>query len=156
MIQGALGAAIREAYVQTSDKVVFTAGIPINSPFTANNIRVLVIGNILGRGHRGFGGRCTGRIVKADTLAEASLVLRNKGGEILLTHTLDESFIPIIRIANGIILEGASELSRDLLKMINPDIVYVAQVDGAMKRFEEHLTVTIDGEEKIIYEGRIE
>jgi pyruvate kinase len=155
MIQGAIGAAIREGFVLPADKVVVTAGLPVHSPVTSNSIRVHVIGNVLARGGRGFGGRCTGRIVKAKNLEEASGILRNKGGEILLTHTLDESFIPIIRISQGIILEGASELSRDLLKLVNPRIVYVAQVDGAMNKLEEHLTVTLDGVEKIVYEGSL-
>jgi pyruvate kinase len=156
VVQGALSAAIRAGFARTAEKVVFAAGIPVNSPFTANHIRVHVIGKILGRGRRGFGGRCTGRVVKAANLEEASRTLRSLGGEILLTHTLDETFIPIIRISRGIILEGASELSREVLKMVNPHIVYVAQVAGAMKRLEENLTVTLDGAEKIIYEGTLE
>jgi pyruvate kinase len=156
MIQGAIGAVIREGFALPSDKVVVTAGLPVHSPVTSNNIRVHVIGNVLARGGRGFGGRCTGRIVKAANLDEASKVLRNKGGEILLTHTLDASFIPIIRISQGIILEGASELSRDMLKLVNPRIVYVAQVDGAMKNLEENLTVTLDGAEKTVYEGNLD
>jgi pyruvate kinase len=155
-IQGAQSAAIKEGFIKVSDKVVFTAGVPVNSPHSANTIRIHVIGKILGRGQRGFGGRCTGRIVKANTLNEASYLLRHKGGEILLTHTLDNSFIPIIRIAHGIIVEGSSEFPRDMLRMINPNIVYVAQVDKAMTHIEEHITVTIDGNEKIVYEGTIE
>ncbi|MDR0382408.1 MAG: pyruvate kinase [Spirochaetaceae bacterium] len=156
MIQGAQSAAIKENFIKVSDKAVFTAGIPVNSPNTSNTIRVHVIGKIMARGHRGFGGRCVGRVVKANTLAEASYVLRDKGGEILLTHILDSSFIPIIRIARGLIVEGTSEFSRDMLKMINPNIVFVGQVSKAMSILEEHTTVTIDGNEKIIYEGAIE
>jgi pyruvate kinase len=155
-IQGAQSAAIKEGYIEVSDKVVFTAGIPVNSPNTANMIQIHVVGKIIGRGQRGFGGRCTGRIVKANTLSEASYALRNSGGEILLTHTLDNSFTPIIRIAGGIIVEGASELSRSMLKTINPNIVYISQVQKAMNLIEEHSIVTIDGNEKIIYEGTIE
>jgi pyruvate kinase len=155
-IQGAQSAAIKEGYIEVLDKVVFTAGIPVNSPNTANTIRIHIVGKIIGRGQRGFGGRRTGRIVKANTLSEASYILRNNGGEILLTHTLDSSFTPIIRIASGIIVEGASELSRSMLKMINPNIVYIAQVQKAMDSIEEYSIVTIDGDEKIIYEGTIE
>jgi pyruvate kinase len=156
VIQGAISAVIREGFALPLDKTVVVAGLPVHSPLTTNSIRVHMIGNVLARGGRGFGGRCTGRVVKAENLAEASRVLRNKGGEILLTHTLDESFIPIIRISRGIILEGASELSRDMLKMVNPHIVYVAHVDGAMKKLEENLTVTLDGTEKIVYEGNLD
>jgi pyruvate kinase len=155
-IQGAQSAAIKEGFIKVSDKVVFTAGVPVNSPHSANMIRIHVIGKILGRGQRGSGGRCTGRIVKANTLDEASHLLRNRGGEILLTHTLDNSFIPIIRIAHGIIVEGSSEFPHDMLMMINPNIIYVAQVEKAMTHIEEHITVTIDGNEKFVYEGTIE
>ena len=161
MIQGVIAAAIREGFAALSDKVVVTAGLPVNSPITSNSIRVHVIGNVLGRGSRGFGGRCTGRVIKAKNLDEAARRLRNKGpaersgGEILLTHTLDQSFIPIIRIVDGIILEGASELSKDLLKTVNPRVTYVAHVRNAMTVFEENGVVTLDGEEKIIYEGTI-
>jgi pyruvate kinase len=156
VVQGALSAAIRAGFARTADKVVFAAGIPVNTPFTANHIRAHVIGKILGRGRQGFGSRCTGRVIKAVNLEEATQAIRSLGGEILLTHTLDKTFIPIIRIFRGIILEGASELSGDVLKMVNPHIVYVAQVPGAMKRLEENLTVTLDGAEKIIYEGTLE
>jgi pyruvate kinase len=161
MIQGVIAAAIREGFAALSDKVVVTAGLPVNSPITTNSIRVHVIGNVLGRGRRGFGGRCTGRVIKAKDLDTAARRLRSdgpsesSGNTILLTHTLDKSFIPIIRIVDGIILEGASELSRELLNLVNPRIVYVAHVPNAMGVFEENHTVTLDGEEKIIYEGTI-
>ncbi|GMO41298.1 MAG: pyruvate kinase [Termitinemataceae bacterium] len=155
MIQGAQKAAIEAGFAETSDKVVFIAGFPLNSPNASNTIRVNIIGNVLAHGHRGFGGRCTGRIVRADTLEEAAAVLRRNGGEILLTHTLDNSFIPIVRIAKGIIMEGSSEFPRKILQTINPEIVFIGQVGGALKTFENHLTVTIDGDEKIIYEGAI-
>jgi pyruvate kinase len=161
MIQGVIAAAIREGFAALSDKVVVTAGLPVNSPITSNSIRVHVIGNVLGRGRRGFGGRCTGRVIKARNLDEAARRLRNNaspdgaGREILLTHTLDSSFIPVIRIVDGIILEGSSELSRDLLKLVNPRIAYVAQVPNAMYLFEENSVVTLDGDEKIVYEGTV-
>jgi pyruvate kinase len=161
MIQGVIAAAIREGFAALADKVVVAAGLPVNSPITTNSIRVHVIGNVLGRGNRGFGGRCTGRVIKAKNLDDAARLLQKKdppesaGGEILLTHTLDKSFVPIIRIVDGIILEGASELPRDLLKSINPRIVCVAHVHNAMSVFEANRTVTLDGEEKIIYEGTV-
>jgi pyruvate kinase len=155
LIQGCIATAIKEGFAQTTDKVVVTAGLPLGSPLTVNSIRIHIIGNVLGRGTRGFGARVTGRIVKAADLDEAAAVLRKKGGEILLTHTLDESFTPIIRIVDGIILEVSSELSREDILTINPRIAYIGQVPGAMQRFENNITVTIDGAERIIYEGRV-
>jgi pyruvate kinase len=156
MVQGAISAAIQKGFACPGDKVVVVAGLPVNSPLTANSIRVHIIGNVLGQGTRSFGGRCTGRIIKAENVQEAAQLLKNHGGEILLTHTLDDSFIPILRIIDGIILEGASGLTYKMIKTINPNIVYISQVRNAMKQFEEHIIVTLDGKEKMIYEGALE
>jgi pyruvate kinase len=153
MIQGAIAAAIREGHAAALDTVVVVAGTPVNSPLMTNSLRVHVIGNVLGSGGRGFGGRCSGRIVKAQNLEEANRVLRRAGGEILLTHTLDESFIPILRVLDGVILEGVSEMPWEMIQATNPALVYVSQVPNAMERFEEHMTVTLDGGQKLIYEG---
>ncbi|MCA1949907.1 MAG: pyruvate kinase [Treponema sp.] len=155
MIQQAISGAIKEGFAHKLDKVVVVAGVPLNSPLMTNSIRVHVIGNILGRGLTGFGKRCTGRIVKARSLEEAALALRKNGGEILLTHTLDENFIPILRVVDGVILEGVSEMPWEMVRTINPDIVYISQVPQALSRFEEHITVTLDGNEKLIYEGSL-
>lgn len=155
MIQGAIGAALREGYVVPSDKVVVTAGLPINTPLLTNSIRVHVIANVLGRGAKGFGGRCTGRIVKAENLEAAHKALRKSEREILLTHTLDDSFIPVLRLVDGVILEGVSEMPWDLLKATNPALVYVSMVPQAMRRFEDGITVTLDGAQKLVYEGSL-
>ncbi|MDR0558217.1 MAG: pyruvate kinase [Treponema sp.] len=153
VIQGCISAVIKEGFARTTEKVVITAGLPLGSPLTANCVRVHLIGAVLRRGAQGFGGRACGRIVRAVNLQEAATVLKKKGGEILVTHTLDESFTPIIRIVDGVILEGASELPEDYVININPNIVYVEQVPDAMRFFEEHITVTIDGAERTVYEG---
>jgi pyruvate kinase len=155
MIQGAIGAALQAGYVKTLDKLVVVAGLPLSSPLMTNSIRVHVIGTVLGRGGRGFGGRCVGRTVRAHDLAEAAILLRKTGGEILVTHTLDETFIPIIRVVDGIILEGVSEMTWELVQAVNPGVVYISLVPKAMQRFESGITVTLDGAEKLIYEGAL-
>jgi len=155
MIQGAINAAIREGFASISDKVVSVTGLPVKSPFSTNNMRIHVIGNILARGERGIGRRCTGRILKSKNAMTAAMILAKGEGEILLTHTLDASFIPIIPMIHGVILEGMSELPREELHRLNPKLVGVAQVPNAMERLEDHITVTVEGSEYIIYEGSV-
>ncbi len=155
MIQGAIAATLKAGYAKRLDKVVVAAGLPLETPLQTNSVRVHVIGNVLGRGGRGFGGRCTGRIVKARGLDEAVQTLKKTGGEILVTHTLDESFIPVLRVVDGVILEGVSEMPWEMVKATNPALAYVSQVKNAMERFEDNLTVTLDGKEKLVYEGAI-
>jgi pyruvate kinase len=157
MIQGVIAAAIKEGFVENADKVVVVAGLPVHSPIATNSIRIHVIGSILGHGARGFGPRVTGRILKAYSAESAAALLGKRSGqkEILLTHTLDESFIPILRIVDALILEGSSELSRETLYNINPRLTFIGQVTDGMKLFEDNIIVTIDGYERIIYEGSL-
>jgi pyruvate kinase len=157
MIQGVIAAAIKGGFAESADKVVVVAGLPVNAPIATNSIRIHVIGSILGHGSRGFGVRVTGRILKAYSAENAAALLGKRSGEkeILLTHTLDESFIPILRLVDALILEGASELSRETLRNVNPHITFVGQVTGGMKLFEDNIIVTVDGYERIIYEGSL-
>jgi pyruvate kinase len=155
MIQSAINAAIREGFAHISDKVISLTGLPVQSPFTTNNMRIHVIGNILARGERGMGGHCTGRVLKSKNARTAAMIFAKGENEILLTHTLDASFVPIIPMIKGIILEGMSELPREELLRLNPNIVGIAQVPNAMEKIEDHITVTLEGGEFIIYEGNL-
>lgn len=101
------------------------------------------------------GYRVTGRVVRAETLEDAFVALRKKGGEILVTRNLDMSFVPILRLVNGLVIENPTELGEDTLSMINPNLVWVSQVSGAMKTLEPGLTITVDSREKLVYEGTI-
>ncbi|MCL2480218.1 MAG: pyruvate kinase [Spirochaetaceae bacterium] len=156
MIQSAIAQAIKKGFATSLDKVVVVSGIPIHSPLTTNNIRVHVIGNVLGKGVEGFGKHCTGRIIKVNNFQEAtSVLLGKKEAKILVTHTLDASFTPLLSIVDGIILEGVSEMSQEYMQRINHDIVLISQVPNVMTHFEENITVTLDGIEKLIYEGAL-
>jgi len=99
--------------------------------------------------------RVTGRVVRADTLEDAFVALHKKGGEILVTRNLDMSFVPILRVVNGVVIENATDVSAETLSMINPNLIWVSQVAGAMKTLEPGFTVTVDGQEKLVYEGTI-
>ncbi len=156
MIQKALRKALHSGYAKRLDKVVTAAGMPLNSPIPMNTIKVHFMGSILNRGHKGFGKICSGRIVHAEGLEEAAVRLKDDGNEILLTRSLDSRYVPIIRRIRGVILEETSALSPEEIREINPDIVYIAEVPNALGTFESNQIVSLDGEEKIIYEGMLD
>jgi len=139
-----------------------------------NTIRVLFVGNVLARGLFGGGrarrveksdsdasasdGECfraTGRVVRAETLEDAFVALRKKGGEILVVRDLDMSYVPILRVVSGLVIENPTDISEETLQMINPGLIWVSQVRGAMKTLEPGFTVTLDSHEKLVYEGTI-
>ncbi len=171
MTHNAMRVALDTGYLKKSDRIVMVAGVPIISPLMVNTIRVMFLGTVLARGANGGGKirdlpasivpgsgaehRVTGRIIRAETLEEATASLRKKGGDILVVRNLDMSFVPVVRLVNGLIIEHATDISEETLRNINPNLIWVSQVTQAMKVLEPGFTVTIDSHEKLVYEGTI-
>ncbi len=153
MIQKALQRALHRGYVERFDKVVTAAGIPVNSPFPMNTIKVHFLGNILNRGHRAMGHTCSGRIVKAATAEEAETAIKGTGDEILLTPSLEPEHRSLLSSIIGVIVEGETYLSPDDAREANPELVLIAEIPDAFSQFEDSQIVSLDGAEKIIYEG---
>ncbi|MCF7913813.1 MAG: pyruvate kinase [Spirochaetaceae bacterium] len=153
MLQNALRLAMQHGFIKKPERVVTAAGIPLNSPIPMNTIKVHFLGSILNRGHRGFGGVCSGTVVKAGTLAQAKSRLKRDGTEILLTRFLSQDFLELLPEVRGIIIEEDSAIPPDEIFAANPELVFIADVPEALSQFEDYQLVTLDGGEKIIYEG---
>jgi pyruvate kinase len=120
-----------------------------------NTITVHILGNVLNRGQAGFGGKTTGRTVTAKSAEEARRRLGLDRREILVTPVLTEAYRDLIPGLAGIILEEESQIPPEEISAANPELVCIARVPGAFLATEDGITVTLDGEEKIIYEGTI-
>ena len=153
MVQNAIRNALDRGLIGATDRVVTTAGIPLHSAIPMNTIKVHILGNILNRGHEGFGGKATGRVVKAMDAEEARRRLRLDSSEILLAPVLTEEHLELVPGLVGIILEDRSQVAHEQMHEANESIVFIAEVPNALFGTEDGITVTIDGEEKIIYEG---
>jgi len=77
------------------------------------------------------------------------------GGEILVCNVLTNDYTPIIRLVNGIICEGISEVSEQQLRYTNPRLVWLTHIRNATKTLESGLTVTIDAKQLLVYEGTV-
>ncbi len=155
MQTNALAVALKQGLVKTSDKVVIVAGVPVHSPIMLNTIKVHFIGNVLAKGQRGFGGYRAGRIVRVVDSLDAELRLKHDGTEILLARFLTPDFLPLLTGLRGIVLEESSYLTPEQIRNTLPDAAVIASVPEAMTRLEDGLTVTLHGEESVIYEGII-
>jgi pyruvate kinase len=153
MIRNGLKAALAGGYVKKLDRVVVVAGVPIGTPLVTNMVRVYFLGTILCRGERGYGSETTGRVVRARDAMEAAAKLMLTGDEILVAPGLDESFLPLLPNLAGYVLEGYSLVPWERIKEINPRCVGIASAPHAMESLADNLTVTINGEEKLVYEG---
>lgn len=155
MLNAALRAARAQGLIRNSDRVVILAGVPVNSPIMLNMIRVHFVGNVLNKGKRGFGGVASGRVVKAGDSAGARRRLKGDGTEVLLTRFLTPDFLPLLAGLRGVVLEESSYLEEERILEAAPDLVLIAEVPKAYSTLEEGLTVTLHGQERVIYEGEV-
>jgi pyruvate kinase len=160
MIQNAMKIASNSGIAGISEKIVLVAGLPLQSPNMVNTIRVIILGTVLARSSSGGSAnpgitRIRGRIIHATTPIEARSRIMSFGGEILVCRTLTKDYIPIIRIVNGVICEGVSEMSEKLLRDINPNLVWLTHITHATEKLESGLTVTLDAKQLLVYEGSI-
>jgi len=155
MLNAALRAARAQGLIRNSDRVVILAGVPVNSPIMLNMIRVHFVGNVLNKGKRGFGGVASGRVVKAGYSAGARRRLKGDGTEVLLTRFLTPDFLPLLAGLRGVVLEESSYLEEERILEAAPDLVLIAEVPKAYSTLEEGLTVTLHGQERVIYEGEV-
>lgn len=155
MVQNAIRLALDRGLIAQSDRVVITSGLPLHSAIPMNTIKVHILGNVLGRGQLGFGRKRTGRTVKVKDAEDARRRLRLDSTEILLTQVLGEEFADITAHIAGVIAEEASQISHERIRELNPDIAYISQVPEALDTIESGITVTLDGDQKIVYEGTI-
>jgi pyruvate kinase len=160
MIQNTMKIVSDSGAAGIADKVLLVAGLPLTSQYTINALRVVIIGTVIARtGDGGFADsdvtRAQGRIIHAETPNEARERIMYSGGEILVCKSLTEDFIPIIRIVNGVICEGISEISEDILRDINPCLVWLTNIRHATDKLESGLTVTIDAKQLLVYEGSV-
>ena len=160
MIQNAMKVASDTGVAEISDKIILLAGLPLRTPSLVNTVRILILGTVIA--HSNAGGcanpdisRVRGRIIHATTPNEARDRIMAFGGEILVCRVLTDDYTPIIRIVNGVICEGVSEISEQKLRDINPSLVWLTHIRHALKKLELGLTVTLDAKQLLVYEGSI-
>ena len=160
MIQNAIKVSIDNKMLNMGDRIVMCAGIPLASPLMANTIKVLIVGNILARGTRfGFNDaritKATGRVLHADVVFDHQEKIRVNRHTILVTDTITEDLIPILRVVDGVVSENGSEIDESTLKLVNPTLIWIKNAPNAVKNLENDLSVTIDGKEGLVYEGTV-
>lgn len=147
--------SLKEHLISNGDLVVITAGSPFGISGTTNMILVESIGDVLVRGETGIGHRLHGTV--ALVLSPDATKPYAIRGQILLLAKCDESYLPLIKEASGIILQNllddvdsekyVMKTAQDLGKTA------IVRADGATRILKEGQLVTLDPEKSLIYKG---
>ena len=158
MIQNAVKLALDCKAVHLSDKVVMCAGIPISSPLMVNTIKVILVGNVLARGTL-FGSvkenrkKARGRVIHENDIPLFKDKFQVHKHLILVCERITENLIPALRIVDGVVSESGCDIASENLALVNPDLVWICNVPDAQKVLENDLSITLDAEQGVVYEG---
>lgn len=147
--------AMGKGLISFGDVVVVTAGSPFGKKGSTNMMMVESIGEILVRGHRGFGPKISGRVLFV-LASEAYLPQELERRLVVIPHC-DQTFLPALKKAAGIILQNfigdtASEKFVALAAKTY-GISVMSRADGAMSILKEGEEVTLDPQKGLIYRG---
>jgi len=135
------------------DVVVITAGIPVGVAGTTNILKVQYVGNILARGLGCGKGIVTGKACVANVVEEAEETFVH--GNILVTRSTDNEFLPFMKKASAIIVEDATPEENNHAAIVGRtlDIPVVYAAGNATDTVKKGRTITIDTEEGLVYNG---
>lgn len=141
--------------VSYGDLIVITAGSTFGVTGTTNMIIVENIGDVLVRGHEGVGKRLWAK-VKMVILPKEIDPFKVRG-YIVVISKCDESYLPILKDAAGVILQNQVddlESEKYLLEMGEKlQIPVIVRADAAMQILKEGQLVTIFPEKALVYKG---
>jgi pyruvate kinase len=147
--------ALEQEIVSYGDLVVVTAGSPFGISGTTNMMLLENIGDVLVRGENGYGSAVYGNVAHLLS-SEASDSYRVRG-QLLVIATCDETYLPFIMAASGIILQNLvsdTESERYLLKMAKKyNKPVLLRADAAFRVLKEGQLVTLDPQKHLVYKG---
>jgi pyruvate kinase len=147
--------ALEHQLISFGDIVIVTAGVPFGKKGTTNMMTVQSIGEVLVRGHKGFGPKVTGKV--SIVLAPEALDPESLEGRLVVIPHCDNSFLPALKHAAGVILQNyigdtASEKYAALVAKTF-EISVMTRADGAMSLLQEGEEITLDPQKGLVYRG---
>ncbi len=151
MVSRSIDAALAHGFLNVGDVAIITAGVPVGMSGTTNLIKVHVIGDVLLRG-RGIGDEpVVGRVCVAHTLAEAASNFTP--GDILVAKQTDNSFLPYLRRASGVIVECEGSACHASIAALTLEIPVIHSAENACSVLRTGTTITLDPMSGYVYNG---
>lgn len=147
--------ALSRQLVSYGDLVVVTAGSPFDVSGMTNMMIVESIGDVLVRGHVGYGSSVEGNVnLVLSPDSKPPYMVKN---QILVITQCDESYLPFIQEASGVILQNhindiiSEKYAKKIALTLGKPILLRA--DGACRILKEGQLVTLDPKKALVYKG---
>jgi len=155
IFEEAISKAEKLGLAKQGDLIVLTAGVPVGVSGTTNILKVQHVGNVLTKGV-GYGGKSvTAKASVIKVLAEADKYF--KTGDILISHKTDNSLLPYMKRASGIVVEDNSPEDENHAVIVARalDIPVITGARNAVDHIHPATLITVDSKKGYIYSGEL-
>ncbi len=148
LFERAVAAGEHAGLLHDGELVVMTAGVPLGMSGTTNLMKVHVVGHILVTG-RGVSRRSVcGSICVARDENEAEKCFSD--GDILVIHQTTNRLLPLVRKANGLILEDEDPNGHGAIAGMSLDIPVIIGAENATRILKSGAVVTLDAARGVV------
>ncbi|MCI2859859.1 pyruvate kinase [Staphylococcus hominis] len=151
LLNNAVATAVATEKVGNGDLIIITAGVPTGEKGTTNMMKLHLVGDEIAKGQGVGRGSTTGKTVISKTTSD--LEGKDLSQSIIVTNSIDESYVPYVEKAAGLITEENGITSPSAIVGLEQGIPTIIGVENATKELKNDLLVTVDANQGRIFEG---
>ena len=151
LLNNAVATAVATEKVGNGDLIIITAGVPTGEKGTTNMMKLHLVGDEIAKGQGVGRGSTTGKTVISKTASD--LEGKDLSESIIVTNSVDESYVPYVEKAAGLITEENGITSPSAIVGLEQGIPTIIGVENATKELKNDLLITVDVNQGRIFEG---
>ena len=151
LLNNAVATAVATEKVGNGDLIIITAGVPTGEKGTTNMMKLHLVGDEIAKGQGVGRGSTTGKTVISKTASD--LEGKDLSESIIVTNSVDESYVPYVEKVAGLITEENGITSPSAIVGLEQGIPTIIGVENATKELKNDLLITVDANQGRIFEG---
>lgn len=151
LLNNAVATAVETERVQNGDLIIITAGVPTGEKGTTNLMKIHLVGDEIAKGQGVGRGSVVGTAVVAHSASDLEGV--DLSDKIIVTNSVDETLVPYVDQAIGLITEENGITSPSAIVGLEKGIPTVVGVENATKEIKDDMLVTVDAANGKVFEG---
>jgi len=151
LLNNAVATAVETERVQNGDLIIITAGVPTGEKGTTNMMKIHLVGDEIAKGQGVGRGSVVGTAVVADSASDLKGV--DLSDKIIVTNSVDETLVPYVDQAIGLITEENGITSPSAIVGLEKGIPTVVGVENATKEIKDDMLVTVNAANGKVFEG---
>lgn len=151
LLNNAVATAVETGRVSNGDLIIITAGVPTGEKGTTNMMKIHLVGDEIAKGQGVGRGSVVGHAIVADSASD--LEGKDLSDKVIITNSVDETLVPYVEKAIGLITEGNGITSPSAIIGLEKGIPTVVGVEQATKEIKNDMLVTLDASQGKVFEG---